>query len=64
MEKHVTIKREEKTVVRFSGVNQAAKALGCSPTHLTYILHGQRKPGPKLAAKMNRLGINWKHTAE
>lgn len=57
MNDDVKITREERMVVRFSGVNRVARALGISPTHLTFILHGKRKPGPKLAAKMLRLGI-------
>lgn len=57
MKEAVEVKREERLVVRFKGVNRAARALGVSPTHLTYILHGHRAPGPKLAEKMTRLGI-------
>lgn len=57
MKEDVTITREERLTVRFRGVNRAARALGISPTHLTFILHGQRTPGPKLAAKMSKMGI-------
>ena len=53
----VMVTGEERLVVRFKGVNRAARALGVSPTHLTYILHGNRAPGPKLAEKMTKLGI-------
>lgn len=51
------IEKTERVAIRFSGVNEAARQLGVSPGHISYILHGKRKPGRKLAAKMAKLGI-------
>lgn len=59
MKQEVIIRREEKTVVRFSGVTKAAKTLGISQSTLTLILHGKRTPGAKLAEKMQRMGIQY-----
>lgn len=46
-----------KTTTIYKGLNKAAKKLGVSRTHLSYVLHGQRKAGAELAKKINRLGI-------
>lgn len=41
------------------GVRAAARALGCSGTHLHFVLRGERKPGKALAAKLDRAGITY-----
>jgi hypothetical protein len=54
----MSVKLTVTTKPRWSGVRRAAKALGCSPAHLTYVLHGQRKPGKELAQKLARMGVH------
>ena len=49
--------KETRTVTRFRGLGRAARELGVSRGHLSYVLHGQRKPGPQLERKLKRLGI-------
>lgn len=51
----ITSKTETRTVYR--GVAAAARYLGCSAVHLTFVLHGQRKPSEKLRRGLARLGI-------
>lgn len=46
-----------KTTTVYRGLNKAAKKLGVSRTHLSYVMHGQRKPGSDLAKKLKRLGF-------
>lgn len=46
-----------KTVTVYRGLNKTAKKLGCSRTHLSYVMHGQRKPGAELAKKLKKLGV-------
>lgn len=36
-------------------VTDAAMALGCSRAFLSAAIHGKRRPGPKLAARMGEL---------
>ena len=35
----------------------AARALGCSRAHLSYVLHGKRKPSERLARALKRMGV-------
>ena len=49
-------KIEQKRVV-YRGLTQAARALGCSRAHLSYVLHGKRKPSESLARKLKRMGV-------
>ena len=51
----ITSKTETRTVYR--GVAAAARYLGCSAVHLTYVLHGQRKPSDKIRRGLARLGV-------
>ena len=51
------LEKIEQVRVVYRGLTQAARALGCSRAHLSYVLHGKRKPGAPLAAKLKRLGI-------
>lgn len=53
MDKEITLKE----TVRFRGLNAAAKKVGCSQSHLSFVMHGKRRPGPKLAKKLAKLGI-------
>ena len=43
--------------LRCSGVANVARLIGCHPNHLSYILHGQRKPNEKLRSRLARMGI-------
>ena len=45
------------TTRRCFGIAATARAIGCHPIHLTYIMHGQRKPSERLARRLARLGI-------
>jgi DNA-binding phage protein len=51
------IVKETRTVTRFRGLGKAARELGVSRGHLSYVLHGQRKPGKDLERKLRRMGI-------
>ena len=53
----VTIQRVDQTRTVFRGLSAAARRLGVSRTHLSYVLHGQRKPGKRLAKALERLGV-------
>ena len=46
---------ETRTVWR--GLGRVAKHCGVTRAHLSYVLHGHRKAGPKLTAKLAKLGI-------
>ena len=41
------------------GSSRLADRVGCTRTHLSMILHGTRRPGRALAAKLRRLGVEW-----
>ena len=45
------------TRVVYRGLTEAARRLGCSRPHLSYVLHGQRKPSDKLRRGLARLGV-------
>lgn len=51
------LEKIEQVRVVYRGLTQAARLLGCSRPHLSYVLHGQRKPSAKLARGLKRLGI-------
>lgn len=53
----VTLKIESRTVTRFVGLRQAARTLGISSAHLSYVLHGHRTPGAALRTKLLKMGI-------
>ena len=42
---------------RVQGVAVVARRIGCHPGHLSYILHGQRKPNEVLRRRLARLGV-------
>ena len=43
--------------VRLKGVTRAARRLGCSQTHLSRVMYGERKPGKDLERRMRKLGL-------
>ena len=55
---NVTLQRVEQVRVVYRGLTQAARLLGCSRAHLSYVLHGQRKPSTKLARALKRMGVD------
>ena len=54
---NATLQRIEQVRVVYRGLTQAARQLGCSRAHLSYVLHGQRKPSEALARKLKRMGV-------
>ena len=57
---NATLQRIEQVRVVYRGLTQAARQLGCSRAHLSYVLHGQRKPSEALARKLKRMGVEVK----
>ena len=57
MKGEIKIVTEPRVWVR--GASQLADALGCTRSHMSMILHGTRKPGRKLAARMKEMGVKW-----
>ncbi len=57
------IVKETRTVTRFRGLSAAARDLGVSRGHLSYVLHGQRVPGRELERKLRKLGVEIKKEA-
>ena len=57
MSKRPVLEKIERTQIVYRGLSQAARLLGCSRPHLSYVLHGQRKPSEKLARGLRRMGI-------
>ena len=55
---NATLQRIEQTRVVYRGLTQAARLLGCSRAHLSYVLHGQRKPSESLARKLKGMGVD------
>ena len=51
------LKKETRTQVVYRGLTQAARLLGCSRPHLSYVLHGQRKPSERLRRGLKCLGV-------
>ena len=52
-----SLRKIEQVRVVYRGLTQAARALGCSRAHLSYVLHGQRKPSERLARALKRMGV-------
>ena len=52
------LKKVTRTRIEWRGLTQAARLLGCSRAHLSYVLHGQRKPSESLARKLKRMGVD------
>ena len=55
---NATLEKIEQVRVVYRGLTQAARSLGCSRTHLSYVLHGKRKPSEALARKLKRMGVD------
>ena len=55
---NTTLERIEQVRVVYRGLTQAARLLGCSRAHLSYVLHGQRKPSERLARALKRMGVD------
>lgn len=51
------LQKETRTQIVYRGLTQAARFLGCSRPHLSYVLHGQRKPSARLARGLRRMGV-------
>lgn len=51
------LEKIERTQIVYRGLTGAARLLGCSRAHLSYVLHGQRKPSDRLARGLARMGI-------
>ena len=43
--------------VKFAGVAEAARRLGCSREHLSRVLHGQRKANDDLRRRLAKMGV-------
>ena len=56
--KKATLEKIEQVRVVYRGLTQAARALGCSRAHLSYVLHGKRKPSESLSRKLKRMGVD------
>ena len=52
------LKKVERVRIEWRGLTQAARLLGCSRAHLSYVLHGQRKPSERLARALKRMGVD------
>jgi hypothetical protein len=51
------MKIESTQCTRLRNVSAAARRCGCSHSHLSRVLKGERKAGPALARKMARMGV-------
>ena len=45
------------TTRRCFGIAATARLIGCHPGHLTYIMHGKRRPNDTLRRRLARMGI-------
>ncbi len=51
------IVKETVTVTRWRGLNKAARELGVTKGHLSYIMRGKRPAGRRLAARLKEMGV-------
>ena len=51
------LEKVTRTQIVYRGLTEAARRLGCSRPHLSYVLHGQRKPSDGLRRGLARLGV-------
>ena len=49
------LEKIEQVRVVYRGLTQAARSLGCSRAHLSYVLHGKRKPSAALLLRISEL---------
>lgn len=57
------MKVEKQQCYRITGLGEAAKKLGCSKTHLHYVITGERQ-SKRLREKARQLGIRLPRVAE
>ena len=55
--KKAKLEKIEQVRVVYRGLTVAARSLGCSRAHLSYVLHGKRKPSERLARQLRRMGV-------
>lgn len=61
------LQKVTRTQIVYRGLTKAARLWGCSRPHLSYVLHGQRKPSPRLArenAKMAQTAYDLMYDAK
>lgn len=51
------LEKVTRTQIVYRGLTEAARRLGCSRPHLSYVLHGQRRPSERLRRGLARLGV-------
>ena len=51
------LEKVKETRIVYRGLTGAARALGCSRVHLSYVLHGARKPSDRLRRGLKRMGV-------
>lgn len=57
MKRKKAIQLRPRLLVR--GCSELADRLGVTRAHVSMIMHGTRKPGRKLAAKLKEMGVKW-----
>lgn len=58
------LEKIEEVRVVYRGLTQTARELGCSRVHLSYVLHGRRKPSERLARALRRMGVELPSSAK
>ena len=51
------LEKVTRTQIVYRGLTEAARRLGCSRPHLSYVLHGQRRPSERLRRGLARMGV-------
>ena len=51
------LQKVTRTQIVYRGLTKAARLLGCSRPHLSYVLHGHRKPSARLVRGLRRMGV-------
>ena len=52
------LERIERTQIVYRGLTCAARRLGCSRAHLSYVLHGKRKLTARLSRGLAKMGFD------
>lgn len=55
--KRISMTKEKRTVIK--GIAAASRKLGCSQTHLSRVMSGNRVPGSELRKKLERMGVRF-----
>ena len=55
-EKHVLVAQPRLWI---RGCSRLADELGVTRSHLSMIMHGTRRPGRRLAARLRAMGVEW-----